>query len=149
MLLIVWKIKQVTHSSRIPNDFQFGIRYFYKEKQTGMKILKEKITIDQLREMANQMFGNMVKAVVDVRQKIIALDAELHADEEAMLLQNGSLQQDLWGINLYPDMERNGPDFIEFDSMINLRPSQNNRSRGVENKETRDLIIAIVGEWIV
>jgi len=58
------------------------------------------------------------------------------------------LQQDLWGINLYPDMERNGPDFIEFDSMINLRPSQNNRSRGVENKETRDLIIAIVGEWI-
>lgn len=111
-------------------------------------IAQEKITIDQLQEMANQMFGTMVKAVVDVRQKIIALDAELHADEEALLLQNGSLQQDLWGINLYPDMERNGPDFIEFDSMINLRPSQNNRSRGVENKETRDLIIAIVGEWI-
>jgi hypothetical protein len=113
-----------------------------------MMIAQEKITIDQLQEMANQMFGTMVKAVVDVRQKIIALDAELHADEEALLLQNGSLQQDLWGINLYPDMERNGPDFIEFDSMINLRPSQNNRSRGVENKETRDLIIAIVGEWI-
>ena len=113
-----------------------------------MKILKEKITVDQLREMANQMFGNMVKAVVDVRQKTIAVDAELHADEETLLLQNGSRQQDLWGINLYPDMQRNSPDFIEFDSMINLRPSQNNRSRGVENKETRDRIIAVVDEWV-
>jgi hypothetical protein len=113
-----------------------------------MMILKEKITVDQLREMANNMFGNMVKAVVDVRQKTIGVDAELHADEEALLLQNGSLQQDLWGINVYPDMERNGPDFIEFDSMINLRPSQNNRSRGVENKEIRDQIIAVVNEWV-
>jgi hypothetical protein len=113
-----------------------------------MQILEEKISSADLKAMAGKMFGNLVKAVVDVRQKRIAVDAELHADEETLLLENGSNSQDLWGINIYPDMDRKGPDFIEFDSMINLRPSQNNRSRGVENKETRDQIISVVDEWI-
>lgn len=113
-----------------------------------MEILKTKITVAELKAMAEKMFGNMVKAVVDVQQRTIAVDAELHADEETLLLGNGSSQQDLWGINIYPEMDRKGPDFIEFDSMINLRPSQNNRSRGVENKEIRDQIISIANEWI-
>ena len=99
--------------------------------------------------MAQNMFGNLVKAVVDVEQNKIAIDAELHSDEEALLLENGSSQQHLWGINLYPDVDRTSADFIEFDSMINLRPSQNNRGRGVENEEIRNSIISIVNEWVV
>lgn len=114
-----------------------------------MKILKEKITVSELQAMADKMFGNMVKAVLYVRQRIIAVDAELHADEEALLLQNGSSQQDLWGINFYPGMDRKGSEFIEFDSMINLRPSQNNYSRGVNDAATRDTIISIVDEWVI
>ena len=99
--------------------------------------------------MAQNLFGNMVKAVVDIERQIMAMDAELHADEEAALLENGSCQEDLWGINIYPELDRNDPDFVEFDSMINLRPSQNNRSRGVEDNETRKKIISIVGKLII
>ncbi len=72
----------------------------------------------------------------------MAVDAELHSDAEALLLQSGSAQRDLWGINLYPALR--GTDFVEFDSMINLRPSQGNRSRGIEDEAVRDQILAIV-----
>jgi len=96
--------------------------------------------------MAFAMFENMVKAVVDVGRELVALDAELHSDLEVLLLQDGSRQKDVWGINLYPDLQ--GDDFIEFDSMINVRPSQGNRSRGVENQEIRRKIREVVAEKI-
>ncbi len=106
-----------------------------------------KISVNELREMAGKMFGNLVKAVVDIEKEIMAVDAELHADEESFLLEKDSQQKNLWGINLYPEMT--GNDFIEFDSMINLRPSQGNRSRGVENKEIQEKIIEIVNKLII
>lgn len=96
--------------------------------------------------MASAIFENMVKAVVDVERELIALDGELHSDLEALLLQDGSKQKDLWGINLYPDMQ--GDEFIEFDSMINMRPSQGNRSRSVGSEETRKKINEIVSKKI-
>jgi hypothetical protein len=71
----------------------------------------------------------------------------MHADEEQMLLQNGSQQFDLWGINLYPD-KFGAEDFIQFDSMINLRPSQNNLSRGVDDKKIQEIIRQIVNKLI-
>ncbi|MBI5135344.1 hypothetical protein HZA86_03890 [Candidatus Uhrbacteria bacterium] len=86
--------------------------------------------------------GDLVKAVVDIEKGIMAIGGELHADEEALLLEHGSRQKDLWGINLYPD--KTGDDFIEFDSMINIRPSQNNRSRGVEDPEIQRKVIRVV-----
>jgi hypothetical protein len=93
-----------------------------------MKIIKVPVAIDDFRQMALKMFGNMVKAVVDIEQEIMAVDGELHSDEEALLIENGSKQKNLWGINIYPEIE--GNDWLEFDSMINVRPSQNNRTRG-------------------
>jgi hypothetical protein len=114
-----------------------------------MKIIRNKITTADLAKMAQNMFGNLVKAVVDIQQEIIAVDAELHADEEALLLESGSLQENLWGINLYPEMERNSPDFLEFDSMINLRPSQGNRSRGVEDPEIRKKINSVIDKLVL
>ena len=87
-------------------------------------------------------FGDMVKAVVDVRQGIVGVDAELHADIEKELLSQGSLQEDLWGINLYPEQE--GDDFIEFDSLINIRPMQGNRSRDVQDPAIREKIVQTV-----
>lgn len=107
-----------------------------------MKLVDRKISIVELRKMAEQMFGDMVKAVVDVRKRIMAVDAELHSDQETYLLETGSQQKDLWGINLYPELE--GDDFVEFDSMINLRPSQGNRSRDVLDPEIRKKILEIV-----
>lgn len=100
-----------------------------------MKIVRDLLTPGELKQMASALFDNMVKAVVDVERELIALDAELHSDLEAFLLEDGSKQKNLWGINLYPDLQ--GDDFIEFDSMINVRPSQDNRSRSVDNPAIR------------
>ena len=96
--------------------------------------------------MATAGFGNLVKAAVDVDRGLIAVDAELHSDLEALLLEGGSKQNSLWGINLYPEIQ--GDEFIDFDSMINMRPSQGNRSRGIENEKMRKKIIAIVAKRI-
>lgn len=89
----------------------------------------------------------MVKAVVDIEKKIVAIDAEMHADLEQLLLESNSEQKNLWGINFYPEMT--GEDFVEFDSMINVRPSQKNRSRGVDDPEIRKKIIEVVSVWIM
>ena len=107
-----------------------------------MKIVDGPISLADLKVLAEGRFGNLVKAVVDVERKIMALDGELHADEEALLLENGSRQEDLWGINIYPELEE--PDRIEFDSVINIRPSQGNRSRGVDDQRTREKIVKVV-----
>lgn len=107
-----------------------------------MEIITKTLEINKLKEMAANTFGNLVKAVVDVERELLAVDAELHSDLEALLLDNGSKQKNLWGINLYPDLQ--GEDSIEFDAVINMRPSQGNRSRGVEDKELRKKIIEIV-----
>src|SRR3989338_4517677 len=112
----------------------------------SMKIITENITLDEIKAMAAATFGNLVKAVVDVDRDVIAVDAELHSDLEALLLEDGSKQKNLWGINLYPEMQGDG--FIEFDSMINMRPSQGNRSHGIENEETRKKIIEVVAKRI-
>ncbi|MFA5974791.1 MAG: DUF5674 family protein [Elusimicrobiota bacterium] len=106
-----------------------------------MKIITDSIPLDELEKMAADLFGNMVKAVIDVDRELLAVDAELHSDLEALLLEDGSKQTNLWGINLYPELQ--GNEFIEFDSMINMRPSQNNRSRGVEDEAIRKRIIEI------
>jgi hypothetical protein len=100
------------------------------------------IGMDELLAMARERFGDLVKGVVDLRRGVLLLDAELHADQEAELLAEGSAQADLWGVNLYPDLS--GADWLEFDSMINLRPSSGNRSRGVDDPATREAIRALV-----
>ena len=92
--------------------------------------------------MAESQFGDMVKAVVDVRRRVMAVGGELHSDDEAALLDDGSRQGDLWGINLYPG--ETGDDWIEFDSLINVRPSQGNRSRDVEDEGLRSSIRELV-----
>lgn len=109
-----------------------------------MRVVDTTVSMNELRGMAAAMFGDLVKAVVDVDRRLVAVDAELHSDLEALLLDDGSKQRSLWGINLYP--EESGDGFIEFDSMINMRPSQGNRSRGVDDESTRVLIATVVRE---
>ena len=111
-----------------------------------MKIVTQSLTLNEIKAMAAATFGDLLKAVVDVDRELIAVDAELHSDLEALLLADGSKQKNLWGINFYPDMQ--GDDFIEFDSMINMRPSQGNRSRGIEDEEIRKKIIEIATKSI-
>lgn len=111
-----------------------------------MKIITTVLLMSELLEMASATFGDMVKAVVDIERGLLAVDAELHSDLEAALLQDGSKQKNLWGINLYP--ETPDGDFIEFDSMINVRPSQGNRSRSVQDESLRKRIVEIVHQRV-
>ncbi len=109
-------------------------------------LIDKPISRQELKDAAEQLFGDMVKAVMDVEKGVMAIGGELHADEEAFLLERDSKQENLWGINLYP--ERDFTEMIEFDSMINIRPRQNNRSRGVEDPTVREQIIKITRKLV-
>lgn len=111
-----------------------------------INIIKTPISRAILREYLHKTQTNLVKVVVDIEKEIIAVGGELHADEEAFLIEAGSKQENLWGINIYP--ESFGEEMIEFDSMINLRPRQNNKTRGIENENIRKKIINIVNKII-
>lgn len=114
----------------------------------AITIIKSSVTRLELANIAEGQFGDLVKAVVDVEQGIMAIGGELHADEEILLVEEEqSKRENLWGINLYPKKE--GSEFIEFDSMINLKPSLGNRSRGVEDPAIREKITGIVGKLVV
>ena len=112
-----------------------------------MIIISQPIKHSELNGMLPSYFGDMIKAVVDVRKGILGLDAELHADIEKEMLSQGSMLADLWGINLYPEMDED--DFIEFDSLINIRPFQGNRSRDVLDPIVRKQIVDIVNSLII
>jgi len=100
------------------------------------------IPLDELRRLVPGRFRDFVKGVVDLRRAVLLIDADMHADQEATLLAEGSAQGDVWGINLYPQLS--GPEWIEFDSMINLRPSFGNRSRGIDDAATREAVGTLV-----
>ena len=107
-----------------------------------IKIIRKKISLQELKEIAALNYGHMVKGVADLGQQIIALGGELHADAESVLLEAGSSQVDLWGFNIYPDKPRK--ERIEFTSLINIRPSQGNRSIEIKDEKLREKIRNIV-----
>jgi hypothetical protein len=109
-----------------------------------IEIVDKKISHEEIKKMAQDNYGDMVKAVVDVERKIMAIGGEFHADAEQVLLEQGSKQTDLWGINIFPDLP--AEKFIVFDSMINIKPAQNNRTRGIQDENVRHLITKIVYE---
>lgn len=116
------------------------------EENNSINIINKKISLVELKKMAEERFGDMVKAVVDIELRIMAVGGGMHADEEALLLEKGSKQEDLWGINLY--IEKPQEERVEFDSIINVRPRQNNRSRSVEDPEIREKITETVNNLI-
>ena len=111
-----------------------------------MQILQQPISRAELRTLAENTFGDMIKCVADVKRGLLALDADLHADLERMLLDEGSAQENLWGFNLW--VEEEGDDFIEYDSLINIRSWQGNSSRDVLDQEVRGKIENIVEKFI-
>lgn len=111
-----------------------------------MIILEHPISRAELKKYAANTFGDMIKCVADVEKGLLAIDADLHADLERMMLENGSEQTSLWGFNLYPN--EMGNDFIEYDSLINIRSWQGNPSRDVLDKDVRERIASIVSKFI-
>ncbi len=112
-----------------------------------IKIIKDSISKEELKQIAEKQFGDLVKAVIDIEQKIMAIGGELHADEEVELIEKqNSKREYTWGINLYPEIT--DENWIEFDSVINLKPSFGNRSRGVDNLAIQQKIRDIVEKLI-
>ncbi|MFM7295705.1 MAG: DUF5674 family protein [Planctomycetota bacterium] len=111
-----------------------------------MEPVKDSITRARLAEPATSGFGDLIKPVVDVARRVMVVGGELHSDEEQWLIEDGSRPSDLWGINLYPADA--SPDWIEFDSMINVRPAMGNPSRGVEDPQLQAAIREIVAELV-
>ena len=109
-----------------------------------MIIITNPTTIQEIKEKHNNFFDNLVKIVIDIEKETIAIDAELHADLESYLLENDSEQQNLWGANIYIDK----PNFIEFTSLINIRPNQNNRSMEIQDDVLKIKIQNIVKKFI-
>lgn len=109
-------------------------------------LITDRIASSQLAELVTRFFTDMVKYVVDVDRGIAAVGGELHADAEQLLLDAGSRQEDLWGANYYPD--RDPVDCIEFTSLINIRPSQGNRSMEIENDDIRDRVRELTHQLI-
>jgi len=93
-------------------------------------IVRSKIDPETRKKIAEDLKG-YIKIVVDVRRSILAAGGEKHVDGERLLLQDGSRQEDLWGAGL--DLETGE---MDFDSLINLRPTQN-RSREILDEEIR------------
>lgn len=114
---------------------------------TMIQLVRRAVHRSEVAGLAERQFGDMVKAVVDVGPGVMAVGGELHADAEALLLDDGSRQHELWGINLYPG--ETGDAWIAFDSLINVRPALGNRSRSVEDAALRQCIRQVVQSLVL
>lgn len=112
-----------------------------------MKMIDEPVKLSVVKKAAAATFGEMVKAVVDVERRKLVIGGGMHVDAEEILLKDGSKQQDLWGFNIYPGLAKK--DWLEYDSLINIRPKQNNRSMTIQDKKLRQKIVQIVNELII
>lgn len=111
-----------------------------------VRVVENQISFQELQNIAKEQFGDLIKIVVDIEKEIMALGGELHSDEEAALMEKGSKRENAWGINFYlkkPKEER-----IEFNSMINIKPSYGNRSRYIEKPEIKNKIKEIIEKLI-
>jgi hypothetical protein len=111
-----------------------------------VEILRQRTPLSHLRSCCMTHFTEMIKADVDTERRVMAVDAEMHADLEEELLSDGSDQRHVWGINLYPD--KSGAQFIEYHSLINIRPSQGNLSMVITDPALQRSIAAVVEELV-
>ncbi len=111
-----------------------------------IKVVNDKISLSEISQMAKDGFGDMVKAVVDVEKQIMAVGGGMHSDAEQVLLQEGSRQESLWGINLYPEQEPSR--LVEFQSLINIRPRENNRTMEIQDERVKQKISEIVTKLV-
>ncbi len=111
-----------------------------------IKVFNSKVSKEEILALAEAGYGDMVKGVIDINKRLIALGGELHADAEQVLLDQGSKQVDLWGFNIYPDKSRE--EYLEYTSMINIRPRQDNKDREIKDLNLRRQIKTIIDEMV-
>ncbi len=112
-----------------------------------MQLVDKTISLEDLKKMSEKIYGKMIKAIVDTERNILVIDVGMHSDAELFLLDKGSKQENLWGINFHPNNDKKN--WVEFDSIINIRPYDNNRTRGVDNPALQKLIISLVNKMVL
>jgi hypothetical protein len=112
-----------------------------------MKIIRNPTSIKKLWQSKESGFEEMVKIVVDIERDVLAIDAELHADLENLLLEDGSKQENIWGANVYPAKAKD--EFIEYTAFINIRPSQNNKSMEILDPVTKEKVKKITTTLLI
>lgn len=105
-------------------------------------ILTKPATNQQIKKMCHE-YGSYIKVVVDVEKEILAGGGAMHYDEERLLLEYGCKQSNLWGGGI--DLETGE---VTYDSMINIRPNQNNPKREIQSEEIKDEFKEIVERLI-
>lgn len=111
-----------------------------------IKVFSSQIPKEELLALAKSGYGEMVKGVIDINKRLLALGGELHSDSEQVLLDRGSKQADLWGFNIYPGKTRE--EYLEYTSMINIRPRQGNMDRDIKDLNLRRQIKSIVDAMV-
>jgi hypothetical protein len=112
-----------------------------------IRLVREPIPLQIIKESAARSFGTMTKAVVDIEQGVMAIGGQLHADEELFLMeQTGAKRENVWGVNIL--IEEEGTFWVQFDSMINIKPHLGNRSRHIESEEIQKQIKDVVHNLI-
>ena len=111
-----------------------------------IRIVRETIPFAELSPLAAAWYGEMIKGVVDIEKEILALGGEYHMDANMLLVENGSKQNTLWGFNIHINKPRE--EWIEFTSLINIRPAQGNRTMLVEDKMLQGKMRAIINKKI-
>jgi len=107
-----------------------------------IKIVREKISKNELEELAKDFYGFMIKGAIDIDREIVAFGGEYHIDANSVLIQEGSRQENIWGFNIYPDHT------LDFISLINIRPSEGNRSMEIKDDKLQAVISAIVKKFL-
>ena len=112
-----------------------------------IRIIREPISIDEVEAIAQEFYRTMVKGVVDIEKEIIALGGEYHIDANNRLVEEGSLQPHIWGFNVH--LDREGNDWIEYTSLINIRPAAGNRGMLIRDQELQKRVREIVERLIL
>lgn len=113
----------------------------------NIKIVKDKITIDELKELAKTFYGSMIKGVVDIEKGLVAFGGEYHMDANTLLIENGSEQKNIWGFNLYFDKPKEN--WIEYTSLINIRPAVGNNDMEVQDDNIKKIMKEIINSKII
>ena len=103
----------------------------------NIRIITNDISIDEVKEIAKEFYKTMIKGVVDVEREIIVLGGEYHMDANVIILENGSKQENVWGFNINLYENNDSDQWIEYISLINIRPLQKNKSMEVQDENIR------------
>ena len=112
-----------------------------------IKILIEKMNMDEVKTLASNWYDTMIKGTVDIAQNKVALGGDYHIESGELLTKHGSKPEDVWGFNIRFEEDSNGT--LEFDSMVNIKPVLGNKSRSILDEEVSKKAESIIRSWIV